>query len=219
MLKIDLHLHTNYSDGDLVDNIVKMAKFKRLDGLAITDHYTLEGYRVLRKLDDKLLILPGVEVETKIAHILLIGIDDSPFRRIRSYVEVMEWARDNNAITILAHPMATFLSIKRNIKLINRYKPDAVEVCNSLYPFFVLAKRFSEKIAENLSLPMTGGSDAHRAIDVGNCYTLIDAEPNIDDVLESIRKGKIKAKGKPSNIFYRTKIGLYFLFSLIENNT
>jgi len=218
MLRIDLHLHTNYSDGDLVDNIVKVARFKGLDGLAITDHYTLEGYRVLKKLDNKLLILPGVEIETKIAHILLIGIDTMPFKKVKSYVEVFEWAKDNNAVIILAHPMATYFSIKKNMKIIKRYKPDAIEVCNSLYPFFVLAKRFSEKIAENLSLPMTGGSDAHRAIDVGNCYTLIDAEPNVEDVMESIRKGKIRAKGKPSGIIYRTKIGLYFLFSLIENN-
>jgi len=44
-LKIDLHVHSAYSDGlgDIHD-ILKTARLKGLDGLAITDHDTLKGY-------------------------------------------------------------------------------------------------------------------------------------------------------------------------------
>lgn len=217
MLKLDLHLHTCYSDGDRVSEIVRMAKFKGLNGFAVTDHDTLRGYKAIKSIDDSLLVLPGLEIETNVAHLLLLGIKECPPRRIWKYEEVIEWARDNNAVVIMAHPIATFLSIKRNMRLVYKHRPDALETHNSLYPLFSLTKRLSVRMAESLSLPMSGGSDAHRARDVGNCYTLVDAEPSLDDILESIRKGKIKPEGKPSNMAYRVEVGFYFIYSLFEN--
>jgi predicted metal-dependent phosphoesterase TrpH len=66
---IDLHSHTNESDGtftpaELVDTAVAL----RLDALAITDHDTLAGYRIAEPLA-KAIGLPlicGIELSTKI---------------------------------------------------------------------------------------------------------------------------------------------------------
>ncbi|EMR73384.1 putative metal-dependent phosphoesterase, PHP family [Thaumarchaeota archaeon SCGC AB-539-E09] len=64
-LKIDLHVHSYYSDGlGTPEDILEHAMKKSINGLAITDHSTLEGYFRARELDSDLLIIPGFEVAT-----------------------------------------------------------------------------------------------------------------------------------------------------------
>jgi predicted metal-dependent phosphoesterase TrpH len=68
-MKIDLHSHTFYSDGQLSPKeLIDRAHNMQVDVLAITDHDTVEGipealvYQA--KLKRKLHILPGVEIST-----------------------------------------------------------------------------------------------------------------------------------------------------------
>ena len=43
-MKVELHVHTSYSDGDAIDKILCYARKRRLDAIAITDHdYGLGG--------------------------------------------------------------------------------------------------------------------------------------------------------------------------------
>ena len=71
-LKIDLHTHSTYSDGlARPQDILEGAREKGLDGLAITDHHTLDGYFSVRDMEGDLLIIPGFEVETEAGHILV----------------------------------------------------------------------------------------------------------------------------------------------------
>ena len=43
---IDMHTHTNYSDGDLSpQELIRLAIDKRIGTLAITDHDTIEGIK------------------------------------------------------------------------------------------------------------------------------------------------------------------------------
>ena len=50
-LTLDLHVHTNYShDGtDSVEKTIKSAKAKKLDGIAICDHDTMDGSYAARE--------------------------------------------------------------------------------------------------------------------------------------------------------------------------
>lgn len=66
-MKIDLHMHSLYSDGsDDVEHIVKKAKELQLDLIALTDHNTLEGLADLKKyaLIYQQNVLAGVELST-----------------------------------------------------------------------------------------------------------------------------------------------------------
>lgn len=80
-VKVDLHTHTNYSDGNLtLDEILKLAKVDNLDEIAITDHDTiinLSNYKELQKEYD-INIIPGIEIPTdvRMLHILGYGIED-----------------------------------------------------------------------------------------------------------------------------------------------
>lgn len=69
-MKIDLHSHTNVSDGiDSPDALVRSAKVAGLSVLAITDHDTLEGWQSLSSEADtgSLTIVPGAEISCRTA--------------------------------------------------------------------------------------------------------------------------------------------------------
>ncbi|MCF6459757.1 PHP domain-containing protein [Clostridium sp. Cult3] len=61
----DLHVHTNYSDGLLTPKqVIDLAVLKGLDGIAITDHDTVDGIKSAiqySKTIDKIYIIPGIE--------------------------------------------------------------------------------------------------------------------------------------------------------------
>ena len=217
-MKLDLHVHTVLSDGDRIDRIIAVAEGRRLDGIAITDHDTIRGVRIARKIAKNLLIIPGIEVATNIGHILILNISKMPRKNryhIYNYIEILEWARENNATTILAHPITSIPQLIKNREIIEKYKPDAVEVYNSLYPFFPLSVTLSKRIAGKLNLPQTGGSDAHKYSQVGKCYTLVNSEKNIEEIMEKIRGGLIESSGRPAEIRIRTKISINFLTTFI----
>lgn len=61
MDRIDLHLHTDYSDGTHSPaEVVEMAKAASLRAIAITDHDTMEGWETLGPAED-IEIIPGIE--------------------------------------------------------------------------------------------------------------------------------------------------------------
>ncbi len=67
MKKIDLHIHTNYSDGLLSpEQILKLAKEKDYDVISITDHDTIDGYNIAKEIagDYGIKLIPGVEISS-----------------------------------------------------------------------------------------------------------------------------------------------------------
>ncbi len=79
---IDLHTHTTYSDGTSTpEQLLAMVRQSNLAAFAVTDHDTLDGYRVVRDLltDDDPELVPGVElsvtVENGDMHILAYLIE------------------------------------------------------------------------------------------------------------------------------------------------
>jgi 3',5'-nucleoside bisphosphate phosphatase len=74
----DLHVHTLYSDGDLLpQQIIKIAKDKELEMLSITDHDSLKGYfKALPYADEHgITLVPGVEISTIQYHLLGLNFD------------------------------------------------------------------------------------------------------------------------------------------------
>lgn len=66
---IDLHIHSNHSDGtDSVINILKKANKLNLSAISITDHDTLEAYKELENISISNYysgrLIPGVEIKT-----------------------------------------------------------------------------------------------------------------------------------------------------------
>ena len=82
---IDMHTHTNYSDGQLSpQELIQLAVDKNIGVLAITDHDTLEGSKTVDRsdkfiVDNGIRIINGIELSAKVTkgrmHILGYNID------------------------------------------------------------------------------------------------------------------------------------------------
>ena len=85
---IDLHIHTNNSDGsDSVIDVLKKAQKHELSYMSITDHESVNGHYELRNIDVKQYfsgkIIPGVELKNyykdRVIDILAYNIDIDKF--------------------------------------------------------------------------------------------------------------------------------------------
>lgn len=81
---VDLHIHTFYSDGTMSpQEVVRDAKEKNLEIIAITDHNTVESYGDFQKECEKnnIVGIKGVELdcayENKVLHILAYDFEDN----------------------------------------------------------------------------------------------------------------------------------------------
>ena len=66
-IKVDLHVHTTASDGALRPNeVIRLAREKEIEYIAITDHDTTEGVpeAVQEGELQKIIVIPGVEIST-----------------------------------------------------------------------------------------------------------------------------------------------------------
>lgn len=213
-LKIDPHIHSVHSDGKgTIEQILRVARLKGLDGVAITDHDSLNGYFEAVAFESGLLILPGFEVLTDAGHVLVLGLTQCPQRGVRvRYERLIRRVRDLGGITILAHPAAGRFRLARW----KACKPDAVEVLNALYPSSVYFVEMGSRIAGNLGLPEVGGSDAHCAESVGDAYTVVEVvSPEVDDVVDAIAAGNVMYGGGPSTLHLRLRTGLGYLSQII----
>ena len=199
-LRFDLHVHSSCSDGrDGVEEILEAAVAKKLDGIAITDHDSLEGTfeaeRIVRDKKLNLLVIRGVEVSTADGHLLALGIRELPPRG-RSPEETIEFVHQRGGIAIVSHPYRLFRHAMFRIP-----PCDAVEVYNSKY-IFGIANWWAKRKAEQLGLPMVAGSDAHMAKTVGLGVTIVEVENDggndggvVSAVLEAIRAGRVEIDG------------------------
>jgi predicted metal-dependent phosphoesterase TrpH len=186
--KINLHIHTSYSDG--LGNefqIVQSAKEKRYKLIAITDHNSVEAHK---HITDKIL-LTGVEFDCwygyVFIHLLAYGIDINhpeiiPFlaknkkdtegviprliakRDVKKLIEAIHQA---NGIAVLAHPACYWaLSLENLVKNLMKIGLDGIE---TYYPYpslrGIIKFHTSEevlKLADKFpQLIKTGGTDFH----------------------------------------------------------
>ncbi len=193
-MKIDLHVHSVYSE-DAIPTPKELIRWGRkigLDGIAITDHNTVRGSLVGRKID-KDFVLPGIEVRSAKGDILGLGVvEDIPAGL--SPEETVELIHEKGGIAVAAHPYAVGRSSLKDA--IRRLDLDAIEVLN---PHIFSRNARALQVCRELGKPMTAGSDAHLLETLGRAYTLVEAS-SMEGVLEAIRKG-------------RTRIGPARLFS------
>jgi len=193
LFRIDLHVHTKYSEDGLssVAEAVEAAKAAGLKGIAITDHDTIGGNAEGIKLSTKeFLVIPGVEISSRDGHILGLGVKKLVPKNL-SASETVELIRAQGGIAVAAHPFG----IARKIGSVRKAKFDAVEVYNSRAYFISngLARRF----AERNGLQMVAGSDAHCPDEIGFAGVEVNCELELETVLKTIKRGEASIFGRP----------------------
>jgi predicted metal-dependent phosphoesterase TrpH len=204
MLKLDLHIHSQYSEdatGSPKD-IIKILQKKGLQGMAITDHNTVDGSLKALKIKPKeFIVIPGVEISTKDGHMLALNVTENIKRHLTAE-ETVEKIIDAGGLPVVPHLFRNMSGIKKE-KLRNiQTKISAIEVFNSCSLPQTNLK--TAKIAKEYGLGGTGGSDAHDPSYAGYAYTTVDTtDINIDSILSEINKKKTWGEGITMPLEYR----------------
>lgn len=190
MAKFDLHMHTLHSDGIATPTeVVEAAKAAGMDGIAITDHDTMEGVaeaeRAARSIG--IMLVPGVEITTEIGDILAYGISSIP---AGTPLRILDAIHGQGGAAAIAHPCGPWLAV-RFVDMLDVFagKIDALETYNAGTPmaYNVLAMQ----AAKRHKLGAIAGSDAHTPDAVGAAFTGMNAR-SAEEVVAAIRKGATK---------------------------
>ena len=117
-MKIDCHCHTIYSKHwfwgyDALNTPLEMIKAaikKGLDGLAITDHNTVKGSLVGKKVAKKyknFILITGCEIRTKSCEVIALGIKENISPNL-SLEETIEKIHDLGGIAVIPHPFGKY---------------------------------------------------------------------------------------------------------------
>jgi predicted metal-dependent phosphoesterase TrpH len=193
-MKVDFHTHTNRSIDAIPSprQLVKQAKEKGLDAIAITDHNRFfpksEAQRLTREFG--ILVIPGME-GGQIAvrkHWIATGIDHLTSKSRIDHV--LSAIRQEGGLSIAPHPH-TRLGYADYALL----GFDAVESLNGSEPE-------ANRLINNTShIPEVAGSDAHALPMLGYTWTNVDADPTVESILESVRKGRCRPMGDTIPVF------------------
>ena len=192
MKKYDLHIHTKYSKCSNLEpkDILRIAKSKGLNGIAITDHDTIKGALEVKKLnlDKDFEVIVGEEVSTDLGHVQAFYVKEKI--QPGKFEEVIKKIKKQDALVVIPHPndFGILRSSKINLK---KYKDlfDAVEGINGRVFFNSLNKK-TQKPVKELNLALTAGSDSHFKEEIGKCYTLFEK-----DLRTALKKKKTKIHG------------------------
>ncbi len=194
-LKLDLHIHSNHSPDsyNTVQEIESKIRDQGFQGYALTNHNTLDGLEEATGAED-LVVIPGMEVSAQWFHVLVYDpVEVIPMGL--SLPETVDLAHDQGSLAVLAHPYG----LLRSWLFMNQVEEagfDALEVDNSAQLPYELICWLNQRLANKLSLPVTGGSDSHILETVGRSHTVVDAESmDKDSVIKAIKLGRTRVGG------------------------
>jgi predicted metal-dependent phosphoesterase TrpH len=196
-LRADLHIHSEYSfdSKSELNGIIRVAKKRGLDIIAITDHEEFLGADKLSKISNSPIVIKGEEIDTEYGDI--IGLFLKKKIKTKKFSEVVSEIKKQRGLIVLPHPAMNHILIDEVLKNV-----DLVEVFNSRIGNSnnSMAKLLSEKIKK----PGIAGSDAHFFFEIGNGITIIDTKSTrLEDIKKALIEGRFKLECKRSGKFKR----------------
>jgi len=200
-----MHVHTYYSDSTAsVEEVIQEAKNKGLDGVAITDHDTLEGAEVAMGIQNDLIIVPGEEIKTDKGEILAFGIRE-PIPEELPLEEAIHRVHLQNGLVFVPHPTVPFFG-KLNESEMRDLPIDGLEVFSSISPLAGHYASKNESMAKRLGILMIAGSDSHRRETVGDAYTIIEVNDcSLASILEALRLGRTEMYCRSSKLKFKIR--------------
>jgi len=230
---VDLHTHTwpaSQCSEIRHDEYVERCVALGLEAIALTNHGSVLDNLALapRLAEQGIVLLNGVEISTILGDFVVYSPDLEFLRSLRAEQEPLRRREvPAHAAVVWAHPAAgggrSGSSYYRGLEEMAAPLIDAVEVFNGNWP----ADRYvasAERIATDLGLPATGGSDAHTAAAIMRCATEVEIAIELDDggaaatadLVAAIREGRVspwrvppaqRQAGRPSGRVRRSLLG------------
>jgi predicted metal-dependent phosphoesterase TrpH len=198
LLRLDLHNHTSFSADGLMDpaELLRAAKARGLDFIAVTDHNTVRGALsalAICESDPSLpRVIPGIELLTEDGEVIGLYVKEDIPRGL-PLEDAVDRIRGLGGIVYLPHPYDVF----RRGAIVSRQRQNAAQLCDlveavngrALGP---RAGAKSARLAERYGKPRGAGSDAHHKMEVGRAYVLVSAEPTRDTLVELVSAGRVE---------------------------
>lgn len=200
-MEFDLHIHSKYSFDSIsnVRKILKVAKKRKLNGIAITDHNTVKGGIEALHItkDDDFFVISGTEIGTESGDILGLFLEEEI--KSRSALEVIDEIKNRGGIAVLPHPYKRMKSINKEILT----RIDAIEGFNARGERlgFHSTNRMAMDLAKAVNKPMTAGSDAHFYFEIGRGSCVINNISDVEDIRKMILTNKTKITGVNSSYY------------------
>ncbi len=203
-MRLDLHIHTKYSKDSNLDTseVIKVSKKRGLDGIAVTEHNTIQGGVKAQKLNDDpdFKVIIGSEVHTNRGEVIGYFLNEEI--KSRDLYEVIDEMCAQDAVIAIPHPydVFRFSTLKPDEDILKLV--DCIEAFNARCTFSRFNRRAKE-LAGNTGLAMTAGSDAHTLSEIGAGGVLLPGEAGIRD--EILKNREVFGKVSPFYVhFYST---------------
>ncbi len=186
MLRVDLHLHSNYShDGrSSLEELIARAHECGLDRIALTDHNTADGALTLVRMEPELAIA-GEEVKTLEGEVIGLFIR----RRVPPFLrpeQAMDLIHEMGGLTYLPHPVDRNRSHFRPERIVEL--ADRIDIIESYNPWCdAAANRAAARLADDLGKTQATGSDSHSADELGRSWMEIEEYTNPTEFLQKLR--------------------------------
>jgi predicted metal-dependent phosphoesterase TrpH len=200
-IKVDFHTHTIHSADSLthVEDLLKTARKRGLDKIAVTDHNALKGAQEAYTLDPHCVII-AEEIQTTKGELLGYYLTEK-IPPLLEPLETIQRLRAQNAVISIPHPFDPYRS-RWTLDDLIELAPlvDGIEAFNAR----CFAQEMNDKAAQfarEHGLVMTAGSDAHAAHEVGNGALLLPAFSNVDELREALREASVV--GRRASVWVR----------------
>ena len=194
-LLADLHVHSRASlDGrSSVEALIETARTRGLSAITVSDHDLCTPPPDCKDL----FLIPGVEITSANGHILGLfldaPIDFAALGKFPPPAQAIAAIHASGGLAVLAHP---FAPQKLAPEEIARLGFDAIETANARAMLKPGANEKARQLSQELSLPGTGGSDAHCAKELGGCVTEFTCEPS----LSALKAARLEGRCNPIEV-------------------
>jgi len=195
-IKLDLHIHTTYSFDSSIDpaSLREMCRERGLAGVAVTDHDSLQGgLNFASELPD-LIVIPGSEIRSAEGEIIGLFLCEEVPPGLPA-PETMRLIHEQGGLVVIPHPFDIVklkrMKARRLEELLGEI--DAVEALNGK-PRWWWANSSAQSFADAHGIPVTAGSDAHKADHVGLLYTEMDAFSGPAEFMASLAGATLHGK-------------------------
>jgi predicted metal-dependent phosphoesterase TrpH len=191
MLRVEFHCHTVYSKDSLTrpESLIETCRRKGIDRVIITDHNTIAGAQVARRLDPE-RVITGEEIMTTRGEILAAFVQEE-IPAMLSPQETIARLRQQDAFISVSHPFDALRSGHWAQADLLEILPlvDAIEGFNArcMNPAF---NHQAAQFALEHGVAVTVGSDAHAAFELGRASLLLPEFKNARELRQVIRQGQ-----------------------------
>lgn len=165
---LDLHVHSKHSldSLSLPKSILRTARRRGLDGLAITDHNTISGAieAIGHNEDPDFSIIVGAEISTEVGDIIGLFLNEEI--KSRTALEVIDEIRSQGGYVVIPHPGRSPRMTRQVFERV-----DFIEGFNSRAS--VVNESLAKELSAVHSLPLVAGSDAHFCSEIGRGRVLV----------------------------------------------